>query len=171
MEPFLAHDGIAGGEPWREALRDEIDKCNMLVALVTKNFHASEFTGQEVGAAWVLQKPVLCVCVDGAAPAGFVAERQGFKYDHADPDRMAADMLTFAMPKIYGERAADTVVEMLPESASLLEVECLTNLLEREDLTAEHLKTIESALVSNPYIQTSIARPKLDKLLRKHTAG
>ena len=55
--PFIAHSDIMGGELWKETIRDEIVECDVLVALLTTNFRKSEFTEQEVGAAWVLKKP------------------------------------------------------------------------------------------------------------------
>ena len=56
MKPFLAHDDIGTGERWKEAVREEICRCDMLVALVTPNFHESEYTEQEVGAAWGVEQ-------------------------------------------------------------------------------------------------------------------
>ena len=80
MKAFLAHIDIEGGAKWKDSLRKEITECDMLVALVTPNFYRSEYTCQEVGAAWALEKPVLPVCSE-AIPKGFIGERQGVKYE------------------------------------------------------------------------------------------
>ncbi|MCE2509194.1 MAG: toll/interleukin-1 receptor domain-containing protein [Nitrosopumilaceae archaeon] len=96
MRPFLAHRDIGAGAVWREAIRREIEGCDMLVALVTPNFCESEYANQEVGAAWVLGKPILPVLADGATPPGFISDMQGVKYDLDAPLNTARNILKFA---------------------------------------------------------------------------
>ena len=116
MKPFPARSDVRGDELWREELRVEIEKCGMLVALVTPNFRESYYTEQEVGAAWVLKKPVLAVCFGGAVPTGFISERQGLKYDGSHPSDTGESILEFALANTQKGNAADMLVDMLAES-------------------------------------------------------
>lgn len=154
MDPFLAHDDIEGGEQWRDAIRKEIESCRVLVALVTKDFRISEYAGQEVGAAWVLKKPVLPVCVGELTPPGFMADSQRVKYDKDNPFNTAKNVLKFTLAAIYGkENTLEKMVEMsvtvLAKLESKDELKLLVNALSKERLTTEQRKTLVSALKSN----------------------
>jgi len=53
VEPFLAHkDNIEGGSLWKEAVRNTLCECDILVALITPNVRKSKYAEQEVGAVW-----------------------------------------------------------------------------------------------------------------------
>lgn len=174
MDPFLAHDDIEGGEQWRDAIRKEIEGCRVLVALVTKDFRISEYAGQEVGAAWVLKKPVLPVCVGELTPPGFMADSQRVKYDKDNPFNTAKNVLKFVLPEIYGERAVAVMLERLAKPVSDEEAECLAGLLlaREKDLTTEQLEAVKSAFLYSGNMFTNVdARVRVDKLLRGRRAG
>lgn len=157
MKPFLAHSHIEGGELWRETLRDEVEGCDMLVALVTPNFRKSEYTEQEVGAAWVLKKPVLAVCTGDEVPTGFVAERQGLKYDVRRPGSAAERMLDLYLSEVRKKaNVADVLIEMISESGSFETSNRLANLLLRErTLTAKQVENATRALKTNKQVPKS----------------
>lgn len=161
MRPFLAHRDIEAGWSWREAIRKEITKCDILVALVTPNFRESEYTDQEVGAAWGLEKPVLAVLAGKAAPTGFIADLQGARYDRNHPPHTACEIMRFALSEIHGEeRVVDMLAEMLAKSESPQEVEYLATILITEQikhgLTVEQYKSIKSARQSNAHVNKSL---------------
>ena len=174
MKPFLAHDDIVAGEQWKEAVRKEICECDMLVALVTPNFHKSEYTEQEAGAAWVLEKPILAILTDEEKPTGFIAERQGVQYRHDYPAITVSGILRFVLSEICkDEDMVDTLTELLAEAKSYEAADCVADLLVHEkDLTAEQLDAIKSAMWSSFHAQTSInARIWLDDLFYEHKAN
>lgn len=49
---FVAHDNIEPTTAWLAEIRQALGSCDGLVALLTIDFHASEWTDHEVG--WVL---------------------------------------------------------------------------------------------------------------------
>lgn len=168
VKTFLAHDDIDVGAQWKDTIRKEICKCDMLVALVTPNFHGSEYTDQEVGAAWGLGKPILAVLVDRTAPAGFITERQGMEYTSKNPPATACQIFRFALSKIHGEECvADMLVDRLAKSESRMESEYLAFLLLLEQLginsaecpdgvfSAAHVESIKSAVQSNAHVSES----------------
>ena len=160
LEPFLAHSDIETGKRWKEVIRKNILKCDVLVALVTPNFRRSEYTEQEVGAAWVLEKPILTILAGKIAPTGFITDLQGAKYDHKHPPNTAGEIMRFALSEIYGEeRVADMLVEMLAKSESPQESEYLATILTTEQfkhgLTAEQYKSVESVRRSNAHVDKS----------------
>ncbi|MFO1523646.1 MAG: toll/interleukin-1 receptor domain-containing protein [Kiritimatiellia bacterium] len=56
---FLAEKSIALGAEWDAELRNAILHAKRVLVLVTPNSNASPWVAAEVGAAWVLQKPVI----------------------------------------------------------------------------------------------------------------
>lgn len=154
MEPFLAHgDSIETGKQWKEAVREAIRECDILVALVTPNFRESEYTEQEVGAAWGLKKPVLTILTDGEKPSGFIVDWQGVKYT-GYPPAAAGEIMRFALSEHHGrENVVDMLVERLAESESFKESEYLAFFLEGErckhEFTAGQYKSIEATLRLN----------------------
>ena len=159
MKPFLAHDDVEAGEQWKEVVREEIRKCDMLVALVTPNFRKSEYTEQEVGAAWGLKKPVRAILTDDKGLSGFIVDWQGAKYT-GHPPAAAGEIMRFALSERHGkENVVDMLVERLAESESSKESEYLALFLEIErckhEFTAGQYKSIEAAWRSNPRVNKS----------------
>ena len=180
VKTFLAHDDINVGAQWKDAVRKGICECDMLVALVTPNFRRSEYTDQEVGAAWGLGKPLLPVLVDREAPAGFITERQGMEYNSKNPPTTACLIFRFVLSEIYGEECVvDMLVERLAKSESLMESQHLAFLLTAEQLnnapagypdgvlTPAHVESIRSTVLSNARVNKSnLALMYLDAAIR-----
>ena len=151
---FFAHRGINGSEKWNETIRVNIDGCDGMLALVTPNFHTSEYTKQEVGAAWVRKKPILPVCVDKARPKGFIKEIQWILYSNSWPYESTGEIIKFALSQNREhEEMVDIVVKMLIGSESYPHSGCLTTILESEEsLTPKQIAGIEHALETNPQV-------------------
>lgn len=79
-ELFMAHRDIHGGATWRQVILDKIEQCKGIIAFISKNFKASDWTGQEIGYGLAKQKKVLCVSVDETSPFGFISEEQSVKW-------------------------------------------------------------------------------------------
>lgn len=167
--PFIAHSDIMGGELWKETIRDEIVGCDVLVALLTTNFCKSEFTEQEVGAAWVLKKPVLPIYTGDVMPNGFIADRQYVKYDNSNPERVAGEILKFVLFKAYDrERAVGMIVDMLAKAKS--ETECnalMTAIISEKEMAPKQIKRVTNALQSNSHAANSFANEIMRLALRE----
>jgi TIR domain len=55
------HGDLSAGENWPEKLRSEIRSADLVIALVTPHTLNSSWMNQELGAAWVLKKPILAI--------------------------------------------------------------------------------------------------------------
>jgi hypothetical protein len=55
------HGDLSAGENWPEKLRAEIRSADLVIALVTPHTLNSSWMNQELGAAWVLKKPILAI--------------------------------------------------------------------------------------------------------------
>ena len=167
--PFLAHNDIVGGELWKEAIRDRLVECDVLVALLTDNFRKSRFTEQEVGAAWVLEKPVLPLYTGNEMPSGFIADRQYIKYDNDNPERAAGEILKFVLIEMHGKgRAMDRMVDMLAKSESERGCKALVPVLIYEkERTPKQTKRIKNAIDSNPHVKDAVGREVIHYMLHE----
>lgn len=165
MVPFLAHSDITGGELWREAIYNQIATCDIFVPLLTRDFFESEFTEQEVGAAWALKKPILPLCA-GDKPRGFITDRQYTKYSDNNPERAAGEILKFALAEAHGKKyAIDALVEKLAKSGSDRECSALISVLYYEkELTPKHTKRLTKIVQSNPHAVNAATNEILQQL-------
>lgn len=79
MDVFLAHEDIQGGSEWADEIIANLKRTDIFVALFSKNFTLSPFTDQETGAAYVQDKVIVPVSLDGTTPYGFIGKIQAVK--------------------------------------------------------------------------------------------
>ena len=58
FDVFVAHDDIEIGDEWEKTLKNRIEKCELFLALLSKNFRQASFTDHEVGIASFLNKRI-----------------------------------------------------------------------------------------------------------------
>ena len=75
LETFLAHADIVLSQEWRNEIKSALEHCDSFVALVTENFHTSDYTDQEAGLAMAWGKQI-CSIKCGAKPYGFLLDKQ-----------------------------------------------------------------------------------------------
>lgn len=76
---FLAHEDIKPSASWVQNIEDRLRSCDLFIALISDNSCASDWTDQEAGMAYALNKKVVPVMLGGIAPYGFVGRYQGIK--------------------------------------------------------------------------------------------
>lgn len=73
---FVAHEDIKPTEAWQDEIENALDSMDGFVALMTENFHQSDWTDQEVGYAFAKKVPIVAVRL-GRDPYGFIGKFQG----------------------------------------------------------------------------------------------
>lgn len=73
---FVAHEDISPTTAWQDEIEHALATMDGLVALMTTNFHDSEWTDQEVGFAFARGVPIIAVRL-GKDPYGFIGKFQG----------------------------------------------------------------------------------------------
>jgi TIR domain len=72
---FVAHIDAEVSEPWQETIEYGLFSCDGLLALVTRKFHASDWTDQEVGVVYGRKKDMMYWDL-GSKPKGFSSSIQ-----------------------------------------------------------------------------------------------
>jgi hypothetical protein len=89
VSAFLAHEDIPASLEWQNEIELALRSMHALAALLTPDFHPSNWTDQEVGFA--LGKGVLVVPVRlGSDPYGFIGKVQGLSGSLDQPARVAS---------------------------------------------------------------------------------
>ncbi len=73
---FVAHEDIHPTKAWQDEIENALASMDGFVALMTANFHDSDWTDQEVGFAFARGVPIIAVRL-GKDPYGFIGKFQG----------------------------------------------------------------------------------------------
>ncbi|MFN5275636.1 MAG: toll/interleukin-1 receptor domain-containing protein [Planctomycetota bacterium] len=73
---FVAHEDIHPTKPWKDEIENALASMDGFVALLTSNFHESDWTDQEVGFAFARGVPIIAARL-GKDPYGFIGRFQG----------------------------------------------------------------------------------------------
>jgi TIR domain len=86
---FVAHEDIHPTKAWQDEIENALGSMDAFVALMTPNFHESEWTDQEVGFAFGRGVPIIAVRL-GKDPYGFIGKFQALtcKWETAAVDIM-----------------------------------------------------------------------------------
>jgi hypothetical protein len=85
---FVAHEAIQPSLEWQKEIELALRSMHALLALITPDFHASNWTDQEVG--WAFGRGVLVVPVRlGVDPYGFAGKVQGINAELDKPKTLA----------------------------------------------------------------------------------
>ena len=87
---FVAHEDIEPTQEWQQEIERALFSMDALVALLSRDFHDSHWTDQEVGVAIGRGVPVIAVRL-GMDPYGLMGMRQGLsRCNLEDPDGIAS---------------------------------------------------------------------------------
>ena len=128
ISSFVAHEDITPTREWQDEIEAALETMDAFVALLTKDFHDSLWTDQEVGFAVARGIPIIGVKL-GRDPYGFIAKFQGLrcKWDEA-PTKIASllikhpkmlDAFIGALPRCGSFADGLKLAQMLPEIESL----------------------------------------------------
>ena len=78
LSVFLAHEDIKPMAEWVKTIRDELKECDIFIPILTESFNESDWTDQETGIAFILDKKIIPLkfTVD---PHGFISRWQALK--------------------------------------------------------------------------------------------
>ncbi|WP_459558474.1 toll/interleukin-1 receptor domain-containing protein [Lacunimicrobium album] len=143
ISSFVAHEDIEPSELWQTEIESALSTMDGFAALMTTNFHESNWTDQEIG--YALARGVKCVALDlGTGPYGFIGKFQAIRCSW---DRAAFHIarVIFATGKI-----TDTIVRSLSTVTDYGELYDRGALLRTVDaLTPEQADAIVAAFDKN----------------------
>lgn len=161
ISAFVAHETIDPGELWQREIEKALRTMDALAAILTPDFHNSNWTDQEIG--WALGRDVYVLPIrKGKDPYGFFGEVQGIQGDGKSVPNVADEVFQALTrhPKTR-ERIHEVLVKMFEESAAGHEAVTNFKLIERAGtLSRPLLRRLGAAADSNRHIAAISVRVK-----------
>jgi len=107
---FVAHDTIEPMEVWQHEIEKGLQTMDVMLALITEDFHGSVWTNQEVGYAKGNNIPVISLKLGGKDPEGFIADKQALKGDVENPQTSASDIYRLLSEKLGKKERLQTAL-------------------------------------------------------------
>jgi hypothetical protein len=130
FDAFVAHADIKPTAAWQDVIEQALATMDGFVALMTPNFHDSEWTDQEIGYAIARDVPIIAVNL-GTAPYGFIGKFQALSATWSEAPLEIVKALVQretglaayieAVKGCSSWAAANTLADVLPSIASLTE--------------------------------------------------
>lgn len=159
ISAFVAHETIDPGELWQREIEKALLTMDALAAIVTPDFHGSNWTDQEIGFALGRDVYVLPIR-KGKDPYGFIGEVQGLqgegKYVPAVADEVFQALTRHQKTR---ERMHEVLVKAFEESAAGYQAVGTFKLIERAGtLSKPLLQRLEAAATNNRNVASISAR-------------
>jgi len=165
---FVAHETIDPGELWQREIEAALRSMHAMAALITPDFHVSNWTDQEIG--WALGSGVYVLPVQrGADPYGFLGEVQGIQGMGKKVPEVADEIfMTLLRLPATSDALLEALVVGFERSGSYREARENIALLERARSIPESLlRRIEVAARSNQQVAESQGVvERVEKLVR-----
>lgn len=128
ISAFVAHEDIHPTRAWQDEIENALASMDGFVALMTPDFHESDWTDQEVGYALARGVPIIALRL-GRDPYGFLGKFQGLSCDWRSApeeivkllikhDRMVSAYIK-ALSRCWSFDIGNTLSRMLPYIQSL----------------------------------------------------
>ena len=174
FEVFLAHEDLVPAEEWQQEIRKALRRCDVFVPVLTKNFHASEWTDQEVGFA--LGRGPDCVIVPLVfkpvkSPHGFLSQKQALKVNKDDLERGCRSLIKIIDDKIgVSEGRKDRAIREFSGSGTFADAKRnVKALLTLGNLSRRQMDKILTAAITNRQIYEAFNVPEsLNRLVARH---
>ena len=166
---FVAHEDIEPTLDWLREIEAALRSSHCLLALVTKDFHGSLWTDQEVGFVLGRGLPVVPMRA-GKDPYGLMGKLQAVPFNEAALDEAADTIFTALNAKNQtAQHVASGAVQAFLDSPQFVDARKRMGIVERlTALTPELRQRLSEAVSTNNQIAYSFGVPaRLDCLLRK----
>lgn len=150
ISTFLAHNDITPTTQWQEEIKKELTRMDALIALLTDDFHTSEYTDQEVGFALARDVPVYPVRL-GKDPYGFISGIQAITSGWD-----GAPLEIFKILLAREPRTVDVYIQMVRSCGNYYQANELAKLLpEIQNLSDDQVGMLMGAFNRNSQVRAS----------------
>jgi hypothetical protein len=156
ISAFVAHEDIEPILEWQDEISLALQSMHALAALMTPDFHASNWTDQEIGWALGRGMPVIPIQL-GTVPYGFVGKIQAIRGSLDEIDSLASSitqaLLRNGQAHMHMRRA---IVEAFEKSSSFAASKTLKDIITTvDDFTDDEKHRLRAACKSNTQVSGS----------------
>jgi hypothetical protein len=152
VSAFVAHEDIIPTREWQDEIELALHSMDVLAALLTPDFHCSNWTDQEIGFA--LGRGILILPVRlGADPYGFIAKVHGASGTLDSSKDLAAAMIDSLLANDQtGPRLKESLISNLEEAKSYQEAIVISKTIEDNIGWPQNLIDRVEAVLGNRWI-------------------
>ena len=161
VSAFVAHEDIEPSREWQNEIELALRSMHALVALLTPEFHRSNWTDQEVGIA--LGKGSLVIAVRlGFDPYGFIGKVQGLPGNLDDPASLASSIVDLLLKhKSTAYKMQEALIVGLEEARSFDAAKVVTKKIAGlRHITTGQLTRMQDAVTNNGQVAGSFGVPE-----------
>lgn len=147
---FVAHEDIVTSDEWRDEILRCLNSMDAMVAILSSDFNASEWTDQEVGFA--VCRDVLIVPLNkGRQPYGFIQKYQSYTAQGRQLGAVAKNVFdTLAANKRTKELLISTLIKLIPIGPDDLSLFRLKQLNDVKGLEKHHWEKLSNGVQAQP---------------------
>ncbi len=150
VSAFVAHADVEPTKEWQDEIESALASMDAFVALLTGNFHESDWTDQEVGYALGRGVPLIVVKM-GRDPYGFIGKFQALACNWEDVPTALVELLIKQQPRML-----EAYINAMPKCRTFEEGNHLAEVLPSlKTLTEEQAHRLQSAFNGNKQLQRS----------------
>ena len=163
---FVAHEDIEPNLEWQDEIELALGSMHALCALLTLDFHQSNWTDQEIGFALGRNVPVLSIRL-GVSPYGFIGKNQGLRGNLKSLFASAAAIAEVLLRENRTKSLMrDSLVGALERAKSFASAkEIATMLATISGFSKGQLERLRTACIKNPQVRESWGVPEIIKNL------
>ena len=171
IDCFVAHEDIHPTLEWQNIIELGLQSCDAMAVFLTKNFHASAWTDQEVG--FCLARRVLIIPLKiETNPYGFIGKYQAQNSSKLSTSEIAEVIFNILIENpLTSAKLTEAVVMHFLESDTWESARARSLLLPKiKTWTPELLRSIENSLLTHSRIPTAFGVPdRIRKILNEHS--
>src|SRR3989344_5846889 len=165
-ETFIAHSDIPASSIWEDQIVKAIKTADFFIPLISYAFKISDFTDQETGVAFTLEKKIIPIKLEKINPYGFINKYQALQYRVYPPgyylrDNLKELALTIAQIGLsyepsssYHQKAINSIIYAFCTSTSFDRANATIEILSKcKDFSPQNLEQIAQAVKKNDQIQ------------------
>ena len=159
ISSFVAHDTIEPMEAWQHEIEKGLATMEIMLAVITDDFHESVWTNQEVGYALAAGVPIIPVKVGRRDPPGFIGAKQALKADVDHPETAAADIYKIIAEKLGQKgRLQPALISAFAAAPDFNEAKIRFQRMDRlvTKISPKELTQIITAFENNPQLHNAI---------------
>lgn len=168
---FVAHQDINPSHEWQAVIEAALQSCDALTAWLSDDFHASNWTDQEIGFA-VSRKVLVVPLKLNINPYGFIGKYQALDCKKLSPAEIAAKIFDILIEHpSTSSKLSDSIVAHFAASSSFDSAKTRSLLLSKiKNWTPEMLRSIENSLATNSQIRQAFGVPsKIRSILEEYS--
>ena len=150
---FVAHEAIKPMKEWQKEILNGLKTMEVMLVLLTDDFHESYWTNQEIGFALAKGTPIICVKVGTTDPKGFIGSRQALKASLEEISDVASQVHRVLINEIGQEgRLKEILIEAFISSESYPDA---ISSLKRLSESVDHLNESELQRIIEGYARNN----------------